>query len=182
MIKLTDLLDIDIENNLTVSEQIESVTFDYLCEVTDINNVYPYKSSEGFVATFQDNNNIQHFIRIVYQPLRQPRYDLKFGFFDEKGKPSYDRPNLHYNLHPDEKIYNTHLSILLQQFLEKDDFFGKANIDKLYLPAIDHLRYRLFRKSINKFLDKNKYKMYDDPEHKNTLIIEPLPTPTKPTV
>jgi hypothetical protein len=132
------------------------------------------KTSKGFFAEFIDDNHITHFTRIVHQPLKIPRNDVKIGFYDERGKPCYDRPNLHYNLHPDEKIFNTHLYILLKQFLETDDFFGKTKTTLLYLPAIDYHRYRLFRMALNKLLDKSKYRLFDDKNHKNTLIIEKI--------
>lgn len=176
MINLSKILE-EIKNDkkvseLSITEQMEYTTFRYLAEVIDINNTYPIKVNKGFFAEFEDDNNVTHFTRITYQPLKIPRNDVKIGFYDENGKPSYDRPNLHYNLHPDEKIFNTHLHILLEQFLDKEDFFKKTNATELYLPAIDYHRYRLFRMALNKLLDKSKYELFDDTKHPNTTIIK----------
>lgn len=183
MIKLKDLIDKINEdkeiNFLDITEQLDVQTYYYLVEVMDLTNIYQFKSTDKFSAIFTDDNNITHFIRIAFQPLKSPRFDLKFGFFDKNGKPSFERPNLHYNLNPDEKIFNTHIHILLKNFLGDDKFFEKIKDkdkdkdNKLYLPAIDVARYRLFRMALNKFLDKTKYKMYNDDKH-NTIIIEPL--------
>ena len=183
MINLKSIIDQIKEDkeidNLSLPEQLDIQTYYYLAEVMDLTDVYPFNVSDKFYAEFTDNNKITHFTRILYQPLKTPRYDFKFGFFDENGKASYDRPNLHYNLGPDEKIFNTHLHLLIKKFLEEDRFFEKipeSHLKRLYLPAMDYSRYRLFRMALNKLLDKTKYKFYDDPEHKNTLIIEPVVT------
>lgn len=180
MIKLKDLIDRINEDKeidtLDITEQMDIQTYYYLVEVMDLTNIYPFKSTDKFSAEFVDSNNITHFIRIAFQPLKLHRFDLKFGFFDKNGKHSFERPNLHFNLSPDEKVFNTHIYILLKKFLDGDKFFEKIKdkSNKLYLPAIDYARYRLFRMALSKFLDKNRYNVYDDMEHKNTLIIEPL--------
>jgi hypothetical protein len=178
MIKLRNLIEL-ISNDkeidtLDITEQLDIQTYYYLVEVLDLTNIYPFQSTDKFSAEFIDNNKIKHFIRIAFQPLNEPRFDLKFGFYDENGKPSFKRPNLHYDLNPDEKIFNTHIHILINKFLEEDKFFEKIKdkSNKLYLPAIDVSRYRLFRLALNKLLDKKKYKFYDD-KHKNTIVIEP---------
>lgn len=162
-------------STLDITEQLDIQTYYYLVEALDMTNIYPFQASNKFSAEFIDDNKVKHFIRIAFQPLTEPRFDLKFGFFDEHNKPSFKRPNLHYNLNPDEKIFNTHIHILINKFLEEDKFFEsiKEKTNKLYLPAIDVSRYRLFRLALNKLLNKKKYRFYDD-SHKNTIIIEPV--------
>jgi hypothetical protein len=181
--KLIETINNDKEiDSLTLDEQLDIQTYYYLVEVMDLSNIYPFNATDKFSATFVDDNKIQHFIRIAYQPLNKPRFDVKIGFFDEKGNPVFTRPNLHYNLGPDQKIFNTHIYIFVKKFLEEDNFFEKSkkleSDGKLYLPAIDRSRYRLFRMALNKFLDATKYKMYDDSERNNTLIIEPIKNET----
>jgi hypothetical protein len=176
MVNLSELID-EIRNDnevssLTANEQMEYTTFRYLAEVTNLEKIYPLIKTSGFFAEFVDDSKVRHFTRIVYQPLKIPRHDVKIGFYDESGKPSYERPNLHYNLHPDEKIFNTHLYILLKVFFENDDFFGKTGATELHLPAIDYARYRLFKMAISKFLDKSKYELVDDSLSKNSLLIK----------
>jgi hypothetical protein len=179
MIKLKDLIDQINEDKeidtLDITEQIDIQTYYYLVEVMDTKNVYTYKTTDKFFASFIDQNGIKHCVRIIYQPLSKTpnAYVLKFWFFDKNGKISYERPNVIFNLNVDEKIFNTHIHIVIDDFLDK--FFGRVSKGtKLYLPAKDYARYRLFRMALNKFLDKNRYNVYDDTEHKNTLVIEPL--------
>jgi hypothetical protein len=171
MIRLADLFTLIKEDSgmegLDVKEQMDLQSYYYICEIMDINRVYPYDLVGNFSAKFTDDNKITHLIRILYQPLKVPRYDVKFGFFDENGKISFERPNIHYKLEADDKIFNTYIRIFLLEFLEK--FFEKVKeTNKLYLPATDYARYRLYRMALNKFLDKSKYKCYDD-DHKNVI-------------
>ena len=67
----------DEYKKLTLYEQMDGDTFCYLVEVMDLNNVYSYKTEGNFYASFEDDNNIRHFIRIVYHPLSIPRNDVK---------------------------------------------------------------------------------------------------------
>lgn len=173
MINLSKLID-NIQNDKTLNglplnEQLTLQTYYYLAEVFDKKNVYSHNMVGNFWATFTDDNKVKHFIRIIYQPLSKPRYDVKFGFLDRNGKPSYGQPNVHYNLHPDEKIFNTHIHILLDVFIDELNFFEKSNTDELWLPATDYPRYRLYRIALTKFLDKSKFDLV---EHSNTLIIK----------
>ena len=145
-------------NSLPLNEQLDITTYYYLCEAFDLNNIYPFKMKGNYVAYFLDNNNVTHFIRIMLQPYKNnPRYEVKFGFYDENRKPCFDRPNLHYNKGPDEKIFNTHIHIFLNNFLNR--FFKESKINELFLPAIDYPRYRLYKIVLNKFLNKNLYNL-----------------------
>jgi hypothetical protein len=186
MEKISSLQSDNKFNDLPLDEQLDTETYVYLAEAMDLGNVYPYSNIAKFEAVFTDANGVTHFSRIVYQPMKVPKFDAKFGFFDEKDKPCYDRPNVHYNLGPDEKIFNTHLKILIEEFLGNQSFFEKAKQTaaggKLYLPATDYPRYRLYRMALNKLLDKSKYELVDDPAHKNGLILmekQPLDNGTK---
>lgn len=173
--KLKDIL-IQINNDenlslLSLDESIDLQSYYYLTEILDINNIYPFESTPRFTAVFTDDNNIEHFIKInkrLYSD--EDKYEVKFGFIGKDKKPSYDRPNIYYNTNTDEKIFNTHLHILLNIFIE--NFFKLANVNKLYLPATDYARYRLYRIALNKFLDKSNYNLIDGA--KNELVIEKI--------
>lgn len=176
MIKLSKIIE-DINKDpeihtLSLNEQLDIQTYYYLVEIMDKSDSYQYESTDKFSAVFLDDNGIKHFIRIIYQPLSIPRYDVKIGFYDEQGKPSYERPNLHYNLGPDQKIFNTHIHILLDDFFDVSDFFGEANWNMVALPATDYPRYRLYRMALTKFLNKEKYEFFDDLKHPNTIVIK----------
>lgn len=175
-IKLKDLLEL-INNDsqltsLSLDESIDLQTYYYLSEIIDIDNIYPFDNTPRFTATFKDDNDIQHFIKINKRlsSLDDNIYEVKFGFIGKDKKPSYDRPNIYYNVNPDEKIFNTYLYILLKTFIEKLNFFGISKVNKLYLPASDYARYRLYRLALNKLLDKSKYDLVDG--NKNELIIQ----------
>jgi hypothetical protein len=173
--KLKDIL-IQINNDeqlslLSLDESIDLQTYYYLTEILNINNIYPFDCTPRFTATFTDGNNIEHFIKINKRLYNDTdNYEVKFGFIGKDDKPSYDRPNIYYNTNPDEKIFNTHLHILLNIFIEKLNFFKLAEVNRLYLPATDYARYRLYKIAMNKFLDKSKYNLLDGT--KNELIIE----------
>jgi len=160
-------------NTLSLDESIDLQTYYYLSEILDINNIYPVDHTPRFSATFTDFNNVEHFIKInkrIYDDDDDDNYEVKFGFLDKNKKPSFNRPNIYYNTNVDEKIFNTHLHILLKIFIEKLNFFKLANVNRLYLPATDYARYRLYRIALNKFLDKSEYKLIDGA--KNELVIE----------
>lgn len=174
--KLKDIL-IQINNDeqlslLSLDESIDLQTYYYLTEILNINIRYPFDYTPRFTATFADNNNVEHFIKINKRLYDNDvdKYEVKFGFIGKNKTPSYDRPNIHYNVNPDERIFNTHLYILLDIFIEKLDFFTLANVNRLYLPATDYARYRLYKIALGKFLDKSKYNLLDGT--KNELIIE----------
>lgn len=174
--KLKDIL-IQINNDeqlslLSLDESIDLQTYYYLTEILNTNNRYTFDYTPRFTATFVDNNNVEHFIKINKSLYDNDvdKYEVKFGFIGKNKTLSYDRPNIHYNVNPDEKIFNTHLYILLDIFIEKLDFFTLANVNRLYLPSTDYARFRLYRIALNKFLDKSKYNLLDGT--KNELVIE----------
>jgi hypothetical protein len=177
MIKLKEIFD-EIKNDrnidgLDINEQIDIQTYYLLVETMDTKNVYSYESTDKFFAGFTDQNGINHFIRITYQPLVTipNAYVLKMWFTDLDGKVSYERPNVIFNLKADEKIFNTYVHIVIDDFLDK--FFQKVPTGtRLYLPATDYSRYRLYRMALNKFLDKTKYKLNDFSDVKNCLVID----------
>lgn len=158
--------------SLSLDESIDLQTYYYLVEIINVDDIYQFDKTPRFTATFKDDNDIQHFIKINKRlsSLDSDIYEVKFGFIGKDKKPSYDRPNIYYNVNPDEKIFNTYLHILLKTFIEQLDFFGVAKVDRLYLPALDYARYRLYRLALNKLLDKSKYDLIDG--NKNELIIQ----------
>jgi hypothetical protein len=175
--KLKDILiqinDDEQLNLLSLDESIDLQTYYYLTEILNIDNIYSFDYTPRFTAVFTDSNNTEHFIKInkrLYDD--NDKYEVKFGFIGKNKLPSYDRPSIHYGINPDEKIFNTHLHILLNIFIEKLNFFKLADVNRLYLPATDYPRYRLYRIALGKFLDKSKYNLLDGT--KNELIIEKL--------
>jgi hypothetical protein len=180
MIKLINLINEDLKTSTSdgyskcnsVEEEIDLGTYSVLAELRlDLNNVYSYQETLKGMYGFKDNNEYEHFIRLVKE---NDRWEIKVGFF-KKGttQPIYDRPKLYdENLNYDEKIFNTHLKILFDEIFPY--FFNNSNIDDktLYFPALDIPRFRLYRISLNKFVDKNLYNIDSNTlSDKKTIII-----------
>ena len=177
MIKLGDILRNDENiNNLSLDEQISIETYTYLAEFRmDMSNYYPYKSEGKGYYTFFDKQGYKHFDRLVKE---HERWELKIRYFDPKdlNKPIYDRPKVYVDLDYDEKVFNTHIKVIIDEIIPY--FFRHKMVpseDKiLFLPALDTSRYRLYRISLNRFLDKSKYTFSDHEKEKNTLFIRPV--------
>lgn len=159
----------DVCNNLSERNILE--TYSLLAELRlNLNNHYEYFSDIKGMFVFTDKNDIQHFIRLVKE---NDRWEVKIGFFENNStKPNYNRPNIYNNFEYDENIFNTHLKILFDELFPY--FFENkllTNDEKvLYFPALDVPRYRLYKISFTKFVDKNKYELKFYPKDKMITI------------
>lgn len=165
MIKLSKILE-ELKNDSidgydlckSLEEQICLETYTYLVEFQlDPANHYEYDVSGKGFFTFVDKNGYKHFTRLVKE---HDRWEMKIGYFDkESNNPVYTRPKIYKNLEYDEKVFNTHIRIVMDGILPY--FFGHELIPEnekvLYLPALDVPRFRLYRIAINKFVDKSKF-------------------------
>ena len=175
MIKLSKLFE-EIKNDkeldsLSINEQIDGSTYIYLAEIlitpTDF---YSYISEGRGFYTFIDRENYKHFDRLVFN---NDRWELKLGYFDkDTARPVYDRPKIYKDLKYDEKVFNTHLKIVLDELIPY--FFERTTIPDnekiLYLPALDVPRYRLYKIALLKFIDTKTYKIELSPEDKLIII------------
>ena len=147
-----------------VKEELIVSTYELMFEQVDPSNHYDFEHTRKNLWVFEDRKNIQHFI-IINQSLYKgdTKAEIKFGWTDQKNNKRYDKPPTY-----DERIFNTHIYILLNEILEHyAEYFTE-----FYLEANDALRHRLYRQTLNKFLDKGKYRLSELPEN-NTLIISP---------
>jgi hypothetical protein len=156
----------------SLKEQIELETYSMLSELRlNLDNHYKYVASKiRGMFVFTDNNEIEHFIRLIFE---HGRWEVKVGFFQRgTSSPIYDRPNIYYNLDYDERIFNTQLKILIDEIIPY--FFESKLVDenekKLFFPAIDIPRYRLYRIALSKFLDRSKYKLELFPSEKTMVL------------
>lgn len=148
-----------------IREEIMVSSYELMFESVNPNNHYDFEHSRKNLWIFNDRKNIQHFI-ILNQSLYKGDTiaEIKFGWVDDNGNKRYDKPPTY-----DEKIFNTHIYIFLNEILK----YYSEYFTEFYLEANDGLRHRLYRQTLNKFLDKTKYGLEDILE-KNTIIVKPI--------
>jgi hypothetical protein len=144
-------------------EDLISSSYEIIEEGINPSIHYPFERERKNLWTFEDRSRNKHFI-ILNQSLYKGDTvaEVKFGWIDSKGDRRYDKPPTY-----DEKVFNTHLNILLEEIL---NYYGKYFTD-IYLEAIDQLRYRLYKRALNNNLDRSKYQL-EEREEKFTLIIK----------
>ena len=152
----------------SLDECVDLENFTILAEIADLSNIYPIVKDGRAWYWFTDKNNIVHAIRLT-KGIKD-RWEIRLWFHDpETNKPKYDKPNVYNNLEYDAKIYNTHLKIFIEMLIPY--FFSAIPNGVLYCPFIDKPRYRLFRISLGRLLDKDTYVMDTSEEAKNILKI-----------
>lgn len=171
MIKLKRLLgkikNDDYIDSLPFNEQLDCETYTFLSEMVDLSDVYEITQAGKAWYTFIDENNIEHFQRLLFDG---ENYDIKFGFIDpQTNKPSYEKPHVINKQSYDYKIFNTQSKILIDILIPY--FFSKTENQKLRLPFIDHSRFRLFKNVLNKLNITDEYNIDFQPT-KNTIFIK----------
>lgn len=138
-------------------------SYELMFESIDPSNHYDFEHTRKNVWEFKDRIDIQYFI-IINQSLYkgETKAEIKFGWVDDKGVKRYDKPPKY-----DERIYNTFVYIFLNEILK----YYSEYFTEFYLEAIDPLRHRLYRQTMNNFLDFNKFSLEELPD-KNILIIK----------
>jgi len=137
-------------------------SYELIFESIDPDNHYDFEHIRKNVWEFKDRIDIQYFI-VINQSLYKgdTKAEIKFGWVDDKGVKRYDKPPKY-----DERIYNTFVYVFLNEILK----YYSEYFNEFYLEANDSLRHRLYRQTLNKFLN-DKYKLEELPD-KNTLIIK----------
>lgn len=148
-----------------IREELIVSTYELMFESVNPNNHYDFEHSRKNLWIFKDRKDIQHFI-ILNQSLYKgdTKAEVKFGWMDENSKERYDKPPTY-----DSRIFDTYIYIFLNEILK----YYTEYFSEFYLEANDNLRHRLYRQTLNKFLDKTKYTLEDIIE-KNTIIIKPI--------
>lgn len=148
-----------------IRDELIVSSYELIFESVDPNNHYDFEHIRKNLWVFNDRKNIQHFI-IINQSLYKgnTKAEIKFGWRDKNSKERYDKPPSY-----DTKIFNTYIYIFINEILK----YYSEYFTEFYLEANDSLRHRLYRQTLNKFLDKNKYNLEEILE-KNTLIIKPI--------
>lgn len=148
-----------------IREELIVSTYELMFESINPSNHYDFEHSRKNLWIFNDRKNIQHFI-ILNQSLYKgdTKAEIKFGWMDENSKERYDKPPTY-----DSRIFDTYIYIFLNEILK----YYTEYFTEFYLEANDNLRHRLYRQTLNKFLDKTKYVLEDILE-KNMIIIKPI--------
>jgi hypothetical protein len=147
-----------------IKEELIVSSYEILFESVNPSDHYDFEHTRKNLWLFKDKKNIEYFI-IIHQSLYKgdTRAETKFGWTDETSKKRYDKPPVY-----DARIFNTYIYIMINEILK----YYSEYFTEFYLEANDHLRHRLYRQTLNKFLDKTKYTLEEILET-NTLIIKP---------
>ena len=148
-----------------IREELIVSTYELMFESVNPDDHYDFEHSRKNIWIFNDRKKIQHFM-ILNQSLYKGDTiaEIKFGWVDEIGNKRYDKPPTY-----DERIFNTHIYIFTNELLK----YYSEYFTEFYLEANDVLRYRLYRQTLNTFLDKSKYSL-EDISDKNTIIVKPI--------
>ena len=132
-----------------IKEELIVSSYELMFESVDLNNHYDFEHARKNLWIFNDRKGIKYFI-IIHQSLYKgdTKAEIKFGWVDENSKERYDKPPSY-----DARIFNTYMYIFLNEILK----YYSEYFTEFYLEANDSLRHRLYRQTLNKFLDKNKY-------------------------
>ncbi len=146
-----------------IREEILVSSYELMFESVDPNNHYDFEHTRKNLWVFRDRKDIQHFI-ILHQSLYKgdTKAEIKFGWMDENQKERYDKPPTY-----DGRIFNTYIYIMLNEIL----YHYKEYFTHFYLEANDKLRHRLYRQTLNKFLNKDSFILEEILED-NTLVIK----------
>jgi hypothetical protein len=148
-----------------IREELIVSSYELMFESVNPNNHYDFEHTRKNLWVFKDRKDIQHFI-ILNQSLYKgdTTAEIKFGWVDENGNKRYDKPPTY-----DERIFNTFIYVFINEILK----YYIEYFTEFYLEANDNLRHRLYRQTLNSFLDKSKY-VLEDVLEKNTIVIKPI--------
>jgi hypothetical protein len=129
-----------------------------ISELLDPENSYEYEGSKGLYY-YKDANNVTFFVRLTYQPLTNPYFELKTGWLNKQGKPQYEpsTPPISPNSSAIDldKRSNTLARIYRDEILP---FFREQELsNKLVIKPISPSRSRFSRMLINKFTPKQDF-------------------------
>jgi hypothetical protein len=129
-----------------------------LSELLDPEDSYEYEGSKGLYY-YRDINNVTFFVRLTYQPLSDPYFELKTGWMDKQGKPQYEPSTP--PISPDssaidlDKRSNTVAKIYRDEIVP---FFKQQNLaNKVVVKPISPSRSRFSRMLLNKFTPKQDF-------------------------
>ena len=155
-------------NLSSILERILLESYTLIGENIDLDSVYDYQKQGSSIWSFNDKHDIKHYTKVNYNPgVEDKQITVKFFWIGKDDKPKYDKPP-----YTDEKVFNTHLKIFVDEILpllkSYENHFG---IDYITLDPTDKIRYRLYRIALNSIIDKSKYSIEED-DKKNLIYIK----------
>lgn len=145
-----------------IHENMFQESYDLIIESVNPDNHYDFKHHNRNRWIFNDRTGVTHFTVVNKSMDYNNACEIKFGWVDEKGIKRYDKPLIY-----DERIFNTHIYIIINEILES----YKDLFKYIILKATDDIRYRLYRINISKFLFKSNYDVILQPQN-NTIILD----------
>lgn len=129
-----------------------------LSELLDPENSYKYEGSKGLYY-YKDMNHVEFFVRLTYQPLSDPYFELKTGWINKQGKPQYEPSTPPISSDSStidlDKRSNTLAKIYRDEILS---FFKHQDLsNKMIIKPISASRSRFSRMLINKFTPKEDF-------------------------
>jgi hypothetical protein len=134
-----------------------------MSELLDPNKSYDYKEVGKGFWIFEDRNDITYFVRLTYQPVKEPFYELKIGWFDKDGHQQYykqTKDEIEIDSQRSDTIAKIYRDEVIPMFI-KSEHSGEMHILPL---KEDPARYKFFLRMAQKFpipdttLVENKYK------------------------
>ena len=120
----------------------------------NIDNTYPIINELPFNIEFKDDKGR---LNITKGKLNNNFIEIKLYWVEENGVPRMDTPD---NVTP--KTMNTHMSNIINKFL--------PNYDQFLIRPNDSIRFRLFQLLLNKYLNKDEWKLSSDPQKQEIFI------------
>jgi hypothetical protein len=120
----------------------------------NIDDTYPITNEIPFNIEFKDDEGR---LNITKGKLNNGFIEIKLYWLDDKKKLRMDAPE---GILP--KTMNTHLSNIINKFL--------PNYDQFLIRPNDPIRFRLFQLLLNKYLNKDEWKLSSDPQKQEIFI------------
>ena len=155
MIKLIDILkqikhDSDYKSLSHFGDQNLFESYTILGELLDPDNAYPYEQSIKGLWQYVDSSNNNYFVRITYQPTKNPYYELKTGYFNSDGKPQYDPSVPESSTVKDwDKRSNTMAKIYRDEVIPY--FLDQTLTNTLIIKPLEIKRYQFSVRMVDKF-------------------------------
>lgn len=145
-------------NNYSLEDELILENEIILSELLDPEDSYEYEGSKGLYY-YKDINNVKFFVRLTYQPLSDPYFELKTGWIDKQGKPQYEPSTPPISPESSaidlDKRSNTLAKIYRDEIIP---FFKQQQLSgKIVIKPISPSRSRFSRMLINKFTPKEDF-------------------------
>ena len=120
----------------------------------NIDDTYSITNELPFNIEFKDDEDR---LNITKEKLNNNYIEIKLYWAEKNGVPRMDTPK---DVTP--KTMNTHMSNIINKFL--------PNYDQFLIRPNDPIRFRLFQLLLNKYLNKDEWKISSDPQKQEILL------------